>query len=563
MLGMNRQRLGLLFLASLVGACSSPSVEQREGATDVGQARSPFPALEAANRRALFAVDWSTTVKAVDQDGRQLPVSGFRFTGHWRLSSSEFDNEHWVTAELGVDHLDLGYTPDDLIGKVGHERYLTEQLQRPVMFRIDPNGAVTKIKAPDDLGALALGTLKAMAAHLQLVNDKAPSERWAVNELDTVGEYAALYTHKTPNEIVRTKQRYWRLGHLGVLTRAGDDGPSEVSGEDYFELQQGRVNSLIGSEHLHFAASELMPELESETRVVLERSSEPSQPTPSAAAQSLSEFAARDIFADVPPAGRVFDLDVDKAGDLHSVADTLQQMNTLKGQAEPSAAAQVRRLEVGLAALLRLSPAAESEAWELAFSDDPDAPRVRLALAQSVRGAAQRRLVEACREPSALSLEEQSRLLVALGENQAPSSYLLDALIELRGATRLTDTVLMSIGGVAYQAQGIDPRLASRAYDVVAAQVASDEATPERLAIALRALGNTGHPKALELSVPYLASDSELVRSAAVRSLRRVADSRVDELLERLRQNDTGVSVQRTILAVQEQRRQRSMGRVH
>jgi hypothetical protein len=305
----------------------------------------------------------------------------------------------------------------------------------------------------------------------------------------------------------------------------------------------------------------MLPQLTSETVITAHRLNVTIGALRAADAEALEPLPARAFFAEAPQAGRRFELDLAKVSDLRSVDEALTRFDALTTESGPKAGAEVRRLELGLGALIRLSPSAEEEAWSLLQSTPAKGEILRMVLTQSPRAESQQRVVHLLRG-NGLPLEEQSRLLMALAENPLPSRQLLNALLQLQETTTLKDTVLMAIGGVCHEATASDPALALVALSEIEAALATHSNSPERLAVTLRALGNAGHPRVWDLTQPYLAHKSDVVRAAAVRALRRVEDVRVDSELESIRASDKSDSVQKVVLAIAEQRQQRSLGRV-
>jgi Lipoprotein amino terminal region len=565
----------LLGVGLMSSACTGAVEPAPSEVVETKTPRGPFPQFDDAGGggEASYSVELSTVLRAVNQQGTEVQVHGYQLAGTWRLWATEAANDdvrdRWIRARLQLDKVSLGYEPQGILSKVEHERHLRAQLQRPVLLRIDSKGAVAQLKAPADLSAVALGGLKALAAYFQFAppTGSPVSNAWQTQELDTVGEYVAKYSRSAGGQIVRKKDRYLRLARQGRLQEPGVDAPLAVQSEARFSSDtDGQVVAITGSESLRFAANQLLPELSSLTEVRAVRldpvGGEPADVNATELG-ALSELPALAFFADVPVAGQRFELDIAKVSDLRSVAETFRRMDVLASESSPDTVASVRRLELGLAALIRVSPTAEDEAWSLLASTPSKAARLRLALAQSPRAESQQRLLQLLQQDNGLPLEEQSRILVALAENPTPSRLLLDGLRELRKKTVLQDTVLMSIGGVCHEALASNPTLAIEALGDLSAELdAGANSAPNKLAIVLRALGNAGHPRGLALAQPYLTHDSEVVRAAAVRALRRVADPRVDAELARVRELDDSASVRAVVVAIEEQRRQRSLGRV-
>lgn len=516
-----------------------------------------------------YSVELNTHLAAANESDQVEPAQGFDLSGAWCLhptASPKAEDGAWVHAQLTLERLQFKAEENSVVDAQTQNDYARTQLQRPLLLRFNPSGGVEALKAPNDLGSVALGALKSLAAQLQVSTPAQPgATRWRTTEFDTMGAYPADYERPTSTKLVRKKPEYERMAKQGRLEAPGKDAPLAINSEQNFTLDElGRVAALSSLENIRFPARELWPELRSETRITARRMAEPPSLTPSPSLASLQALPVRAFHARTPAAGMRFEMDIVKVGELRSIDDALARLRDLESQVDAQANADRRRVEMGLSALIRVSEEAEKEAWQRALAQDPERNRLLVALAESPRPQMQQNIVELLADPKALPLAQRVELLDAVAHNPAPSLALLKALGDLRQAPILGDDALLAIGALAHGAQQADLSVAEAAYAVLetALTQAENSNDPDQVALGLRALGNSGHPNVPARIQPALTSDSATLRAAAVRAFRKLEDPAVDAEIERIASQDSARLVQLAVKAVQQERQQRTLGRI-
>lgn len=503
-----------------VCACHGSLDATPRNAVELTAADSPFPEPQEAlgeQPEAAFAIELSTAVKGPRTEPALGQIQGYDLAGTWRLLPTSLEangaRARWVLARLQVDRFELANEPAGILSKADYESILRSQLQRAILLHVDAQGAVLQLKAQQDTSSVALDALKALAAHLQLAVPASPEQQWQARELDAVGEYSALYSQPRSNAIVRHKEQYLRISG-DTLRPIEEDDVLSVHGEDRFSLDdRAQVVALSGLEQVRWGGTPVSPEMTSRTAISAHRLSVTLGALRPNEAQALQDFPARDFLAPAPEAARI-ETDVATVGDLRSIDEALGRIDAAIMEHTPDAMAQVASLELRLEALVRVSPRAEAEAWELLVTAPHHAERLRLALARGARADSQQRLVQLLRGGE-LRRDEQKTLLAGLAENPLPSELLLNALLDSSATTALRDSVFSALAGVCQAARASNPALATDTQRALEAELTTSRAKPEKLAVVLRALGRCGDPGSVALLRPYLSHRSRLVQAAA------------------------------------------------
>jgi hypothetical protein len=186
---------------------------------------------------------------------------------------------------------------------------------------------------------------------------------------------------------------------------------------------------------------------------------------------------------------------------------------------------------LAMAALIRLDKAAaESARVELANGNIDVHAKKRLAAALGASGTpeAQRALVSLV-DPSLAKKAPVIDAIVALALTKAPTDDTGRALLGFMGSEDLgiSSTSTLATGAVIRSMTKIASGNAGPLLDALV-QGLSRAANAQEKGLALNALGNTGHPRALSAIAPYLASEVVGLRSAAVHGRRFMAGDAAD-----------------------------------
>lgn len=509
-----------------VSACQCSLDAAPRNAVESTAVDSPFPAPGDAlgeQRETAFAIELSTAVKGAYAEAALGRIRGYDLAGTWRLLPTSLEanqaRSRWILARLQVARFELANEPAGILSKADYESVLRSQLQRAILLRVDARGAVVQLKAQEDTASVALDALKTLAAHLQLAAPSSPEQRqWQTSEFDLVGEYSAQYSQPRGDAIVRRKEQYLRIS--GDSLRPIEAGAAlSVHSEDRFSLDdRARVVALSGLQQIRWGGTLSSPEMTSQTAISAHRLSVTLGVLRMNETLPLQDFPARDFLAPAPEAARRLETDVALVGDLRSIDEALGRIDAASTERTPDSRTEVASLDLRLEALVRVSPRAEAEAWELLVTAPRHAERLRLALARGARADSQQRLVQLLRSGE-LRRDEQKTLLAGLAENPLPSELLLNALLDSTGTTTLRDSVFSALAGVCQAARASNPALATDTQRALEAELTASRAQPEKLAVVLRALGRCGHPGSIALLRPYLSHRSPLVQAAATDAL--------------------------------------------
>lgn len=488
--------------------------------------------------------------------------------GRWRVTAAEgSDSGLWVHSQIDIAKLDTGRAEVPVIGRAGYDKRFHSELERPVLFHFDRAGRLTEVKAPATLISSALGVMKGLASSVQLVRAPKPdTTSWSDTELDATGQYAAYYSSPTPTTIVREHLGYAKIAQHGKLAAPTKQAPTVDQGETSFVLDDtGRIVSAKGLLQVRNPESEVFPALVSKVSFAVDAATASISNSAPPGLVELSGLRARPVYAPAHPLGSAFALDIAKVGEQRSLDEFLEALDGRVHEPGSEGALNVHRLKMGLGALLRLDEESELLAWSRVAARHPQMDELLVALSETQRPESHERLV-ALLEPSAaegsLTPREKIQLMAAVSAGHAPSRVLVDAFTKLIDDPELGHAALLGLGSMIYQALEVSPHLADVALTTLERRLSLVAADPLEAEFLLRALGNSGHPRALVLAEPFVQSNAPRMRATAVRALRRVADSSVDERLNQMVAEDPEPQVRRAAQRVLREREQRRAGRI-
>jgi hypothetical protein len=560
--------LAVLASGPLGLACNSSDVDAPSSESEIAE---PWAAelepwfgaqasvVHGAPPHAEFAVSIDARLSA---EGGSVEASSLELRGTWRLVAVESqDTNSWVLAQLRVDHLAL---PADHAVAVGPEEYtrrIRSELERPVLLELGQNAAVVGLKAPADLVSTALGAIKMLAASLQFSRPISDQASWSGVEGDATGLYQAKYERLDATVVERTKLEYVKLPP--APTTLAQQGSSAQHSTSRFEIKEARntytlaadgwLQRIEGKESVVSRADETLPELHSECSWRLTRRADA---TPLELAHelvtSLQQETKATLHAPTPPAGYAYELDLAKVGPEAKLAPLLAELATLEPSRDPDQGTRARRLQLALRALLRLSSAAERDAWAHVEASGNSTDAVLGALAHSGSAESQARVMQLLVKAERLRPAMRNDLLISLSTHATASTPLLDGAIQMTKDPVLGNQALLALGSMAFRLRESAPALATRALSELTSRLAktSDRQDFEQLDLLLRALGNAGHPDSLSHLEAFLGASRADVRASAVGALRRIPGAHIDDRLKRIKATDGEPEVQQSVLTV-------------
>jgi HEAT repeat protein len=131
-----------------------------------------------------------------------------------------------------------------------------------------------------------------------------------------------------------------------------------------------------------------------------------------------------------------------------------------------------------------------------------------------------------------LGADTRQRLVEGLSRTPDPTPETVAKLESLSHDPELGHQAKLGVGSTTYQLRGEHPTRA-RAGAEFLVQGLTVAATDAETVHFLQALGNAGHPAAIEAVTSYLTHENPELRAAALRALRRVEDPRADGIFAR------------------------------
>lgn len=409
------------------------------------------------------------------------------------------------------------------VGSTAAPSPMLDQLGRPWFLELDPSGRIEAAWFEPGVDREARDLLKTVASYLQHGPAREPIvER---DEQDVTGTYRARYERPAPGQLIRIKERY-----LDVMTAQGAASPEELGGPRVTE-SSARFELDSSSWPLRVAAEEnLTVEIAQMDRPM------------SAAVNVQADCEAGPARSDLVGAFAAAQARLRRVAPLAEPRDAAESRAALDrqevgGATFPELVAQLRSapdkhgeaaVQRRLRALFSLEPSEAAGAAELlAGGSLATSGKKTLIAALTSSGSAEAQAVVVDYLASARDPELRQQALGSLGLSPTPTPATLAALAKIADSPADPldrSTALLALGNAAKRAA--DEEAVTSLLERLARAT-----TPEEQTICLRALGNTGDPRALPALTAALGSPSSDVRAAAVSSLRLIEDDAVDPLL--------------------------------
>ncbi len=484
-------------------------------------------------RRWLF--DAATDVDLRKSGGASMGHIALRMRGTWEQVVAGRDGDlYLVRHRLHLERFEPAAGKGATIRSDEIER-MRRLLERPFYASYDARGRVEAVhvtaSAPVQVASM-LGDLAA-AVQLTLPPAKGASD-WKVEEHDNTGDYVAHYRLERgpPLAVVRTVDRYVRIGVLGGIVPAYQPLAARPTGRARFELGgDGWPEVVDVRSALLVAGAPPVPEVAMHRRLHLERTGGARARVAAQIPDDYKTYALADPEAFRAPNGP------NEAGPrIEDPRAALESLRSLarKGHGAPEDDRALRQVLEQATALVRQHPAMAAAVGDLVREDDvPDWAARSLvgALRDAGNAAGQRELIRLARS-RARRADFATVSIAALGMSK-PSHEAFSALTELVDAPEedVSNTAALALGNLASEAKGAQREEANRAVGTLLDRYANAATDEERMAL-LEALGNAGDPRVMPLVEVALQSPNPLLRAAATRAVRFVPDPQADAVVQ-------------------------------
>jgi hypothetical protein len=507
------------------GALNSPSASERSNAaTGLGyRLAGPAPA------GGVFQLKLRTEGKT---QGKALYATGLDASLEV-LALAEQDHGTRFGARLATPKLSqLGtVTPDEQRMLAGLER----QLERPFEFFVAANGAVGAVRLPGGTDVLVSRLVRSVLAYTQVLTDPESKSEWEVIELEPSGSARVRYElvagasrlQKKKIELIGTRDPGVVGGFnahdvtlVGASASVSFDAAKIVTAIDYEERLSATLPDVLGAGKLdvvtNFSLSRRRDAGAAELASLVTKPRSLGKPRP------LQEEAT--------PPGRSYSADVQRIGgrDVKGIAAELLALSTRK---DTKVGSDRSRLYIAATALFRREPSAVTEALEAIRTNAANREFLIGALGHAGSAEAADALT---------GLLEQARdaayartVLGALGNASQASVETVETMSARFDDRQVGGYARLMVGALARSSRDDAPAASDAAVDRLLAALET-ETNMLIIADTLRALGNSGHPKAVEAAERYVGNSSAILRAAAAQAVRLIASAEADGILSRL-----------------------------
>ncbi|MEP7051785.1 MAG: HEAT repeat domain-containing protein [Pseudomonadota bacterium] len=407
------------------------------------------------------------------------------------------------------------------------ERQLAESFE----FAMTPRSEATSFRFATDVEAFSSRLLRSMVAFAQIVRDPTNGASvWDATAREPSGEFLIHYTETAPGLVHCQKMRaeHWAIATASLGLRVQQ--PTLVSGSADLHLEpNGMISTLGFDEHdsIHEPALLGVPELDAITHFSLSNARNVTSDV-SAANSEPSLGPPRDMDDDSVNASHDYWADLSRIGGRR-LADVSRELAQARADADTkSGRAQRIRSFVAAAALLRRNRSAVSEVVSTIRAGGPESSFFINAL-----GAAG--TLEATNALTSLLQNERDPaatrdILRSLGNAEHPSGAALSAMTGHFADHQVGGFARLMTGAMAHSSAQSEPSVASAASEALL-NALQGEQNSLLIADTLRALGNSGDPRAVAVAAHYIHDPNSMLRSAAAQAVRRVPSSEADALL--------------------------------
>jgi hypothetical protein len=516
----NRQRLKILLALSALAVLAVGLLNER----------SRNWALRKPSRWSHLTVgDQFTHDLILGSDARRGDMSFFSFElkGRWNVTVLRNDTRSLqVQAQIETDSLTGNGMSVEQNSALDEVR---RGLATSVYFTFDSAGALTEARVPAAVGGLAATITQSVAAYVQLVLPERETDSWQVEERDRSGRYQADYKSSGFGKIEKRKLRY-----VDVPGAAQGLKTEMVRSLALFELDGVGMFGKLELDEVIGASQELMGSMSVTTHFALTRTDQKHDTSKvSSFVAEASQIEGKPIDENTPEPA-VYSPGADQA---RIAGRTFGEIRGRLAVISDDKASEQERVELfsALGARMRRDPTAIDEAANLIATGAPDAEDLIAALGSAGVPAAQRVLSELVGQ-SEVPMTTRRSALLALSLTPDPSDETIDRLVALIDDPEFGRQAKYGLGSCAFDAREINRDRSLRALTPLFERMdklGSVSAGPVAAMATdlLTAVGNSGLPEIVPYVQPYLQSDSESLRMAALNALRRVPGSAIDEIM--------------------------------
>jgi HEAT repeat protein len=414
-------------------------------------------------------------------------------------------------------------------------------------------GRFTELRVPGQLSDMAVNVFRQIASALQVTRAPGADAAYTSEEYDTTGHYVAEYRRGSAESTLQKK----KLRYLSLI--GGQGSASATTLQIVPEVVSSRADITLAPDgrpadveaHDEMTLSGAQTPLHSTVTLSLHSLSADPEPDPARDWESLAGSLRR-VAAD-QPYGAAADLEVLDAARIKGLTfDTI--VARLEGHGDPNAGATLSstrqtpmskedaELFIALSAIFREHPDTVDRAMKRIVANSPLAPTLISALGSAATERAQgalRQLISA----EKLDPELRSRALLALTRTPRPHAQAVEELKSLLADARFGNAAVYGLGTYARHFRDAGDSEAARAIGELLAERLERAQTASAQIVVLGAIANSGYGAALPRVVPFLANGSDAVRAAAVRALRSMGETKVDDLLAARLESDPSSTV--------------------
>ncbi len=408
-----------------------------------------------------------------------------------------------------------------------------KELAHPLVIKLGENGLIAEVKENERLRLQVRSMLRSIAALLQYSpSGAANASSWEKSENDVMGQYAARYEQVGTLKVEKQKLAYTEL--LGASAGALAETPSikVQNSKHVFTFRKDQVlRSLTVAETLTTDGG-MLGGLVTTTSLTLQLK-DVGQPR----ALEIKGQPVVSLLHELRKSG-VFSIEADRAQTGgKSYSEMMEGLEAIPvDDATPEQGAQRTLAVANLAALFRLDATAVKESLEAVEDGSPQARRIWDALASSGSPEAQAALRKIIDMPQ-WTEDERRAQMIGLSLGQRPTQATVDFFVDKFDEPEHAVQARYGVGITVNKQLQTDPNAARRGLailveDLNAAQTDGDKA------VALVAIGNTGHPDALGIIGPYTVSDSDQLRASAADAVRLIPGNEAEAMLTALAMHD-------------------------
>ena len=538
----------LLCLTGLLACEESSKTEAKPTATvapSVAQTAALNP-LEFSTPRAFRMALSSTTEVPSQRSKNVLSISGLLW-----LSSRREGDALRMSAVVESPELLLNGAVEETLGAA------VERMEEGASF-VFSGGKLERAAFPAGLRPEVANFWRTLAAPLQYDPHPKLEGNSSAIEFDSTGEYEATYV-LSADTLTRKKRTYRKVLQSGPkLASIQQLEPKIQTSKTSLSLPDGKLEGLDMDE---FVTTDLQPgvSLQVHTQVHLEAIEKtPDEPAPKARLNQL--LSARDLTTIPSHEAIALKMEMDHAqfDDLKmkewTFEDALRAIFAEKQRvaADDASKSDSRKRTfsayASLAAYLRSRPETLAMAEKKIWAGDPSALSLVGALKMAGTPRAQELMGKVIQEKS-LPLELRSLTIVEFSHVKEPIPSAAKWIEPVLSEPPLWEQALLGLGvlGRYYRDAGRQTEF-DEISEIITRQLKSVGEGPRR-AQALSAVSNLGDARQLDLVRPYLSSDDDRVKRAALAALRHMKTSEVDPLLARALSVETRRNTLLTIIS--------------